>query len=82
MRAVLAIAAAVGLASCEPAGDTQLAKANGYNMPVWTDPVTGCDYIAPTGIQSYGVMPRISADGYTVYCADQKAGRVSSEPNL
>lgn len=39
---------------------------------VYTDPVTGCDYIAPHH-PSYGVMPRTDRDGFHAYCAEQKA---------
>lgn len=39
----------------------------------WTDPVTGCDYVAPGQSSSYGSMPRVDRDGISAYCAEQKA---------
>lgn len=76
MKYVVLIAATVALAGCEqPASSDSVVAAGteGMGMPIYTDPLTGCDYIVPTGIKSYGVMPRMASDGYTVLCADQKA---------
>lgn len=51
--------------------DQRIAQ-NVSNHLSWTDPVTGCDYVAPGQSNSYGSMPRMDRDGYHVYCADQK----------
>ena len=49
------------------------AEADLANRIAYTDPVTGCDYIAPHASPSYGIMPRTDRDGFHVYCAEQKA---------
>lgn len=78
---------AAGLAAAIPAGcergvtsraDQQPAVLAHRALLVWTDPQTGCDYIAPSGSTSTGVMPRVAADGFHAYCRSQKAERLSA----
>lgn len=81
-RTILIAAIGLSLASCGKS-DEQIAieatwtpeqrtQAEVGSHTVWTDPVTGCDYIKPHPSVSYGVMPRTDRDGFHAYCAEQK----------
>ena len=56
----------------DPVAVEQRSAATLASKIVYTDPVTGCDYIAPHH-PSYGTMPRTDRDGFHAYCAEQKA---------